>query len=61
MLQCMPHLSFLSQYLEKLELMNLTSVANVYPDEKCCAQFILRLINEEVELKVSKPSEAGKA
>ncbi|XP_067413456.1 signal-transducing adaptor protein 1 [Emydura macquarii macquarii] len=39
-------------YLEKLELMNLTSVANVYPDEKCCAQFILRLTNEEVELKV---------
>ncbi|TFK04184.1 Signal-transducing adaptor protein 1 [Platysternon megacephalum] len=39
-------------YLEKLELTNLTSVVNVYPDEKCGAQFILMLRNEEVELKV---------
>uniref|UniRef100_A0A8C0IV74 Signal transducing adaptor family member 1 n=1 Tax=Chelonoidis abingdonii TaxID=106734 RepID=A0A8C0IV74_CHEAB len=47
-------------YLEKLELTNLTSVVNVYPDEKCGAQFILMLRNEKVELKVSEPSEAGK-
>ncbi|KAH1170446.1 signal-transducing adaptor protein 1 isoform X1 [Mauremys mutica] len=39
-------------YLEKLELTNLTSVVNVYPDEKCGAQFILMLRNEKVELKV---------
>ncbi|KAM7167629.1 signal-transducing adaptor protein 1 [Macrochelys suwanniensis] len=39
-------------FLEKLELTNLTSVVNVYPDETGSAQFILMLRNEEVELKV---------
>ncbi|XP_050801006.1 signal-transducing adaptor protein 1 isoform X1 [Gopherus flavomarginatus] len=39
-------------YLEKLQLTNSTSVVNVYPDEKCGAQFILMLRNEKVELKV---------
>ncbi|XP_034613226.1 signal-transducing adaptor protein 1-like [Trachemys scripta elegans] len=39
-------------YLEKLEVTNLTSVVNVYPEEKCSAQFILMLRNDKVELKV---------
>uniref|UniRef100_A0A8C8RP63 Signal transducing adaptor family member 1 n=1 Tax=Pelusios castaneus TaxID=367368 RepID=A0A8C8RP63_9SAUR len=44
--------------VKKQELMDLTSVVNTYPDEKFCAQFVLKLTNQEVELKVSEPSEA---
>ncbi|XP_074848164.1 signal-transducing adaptor protein 1 [Carettochelys insculpta] len=39
-------------YLEKLELANLQSITNLYPDENCGAQFILVLTHEDVELKV---------
>uniref|UniRef100_K7F4J0 Signal transducing adaptor family member 1 n=1 Tax=Pelodiscus sinensis TaxID=13735 RepID=K7F4J0_PELSI len=40
-------------YTKKLELVNLTSIANVYPDERRGgARFLLMLPNEDVELKV---------
>ncbi|KYO24500.1 signal-transducing adaptor protein 1 [Alligator mississippiensis] len=39
-------------YFEKLDLMNLTSVTNISPENRCYAQFILMLPNEEIEMKV---------
>ncbi|XP_019389746.1 PREDICTED: signal-transducing adaptor protein 1 [Crocodylus porosus] len=41
-----------TMYFEKLDLRNLTSVTNISPENRCYAQFILTLSNEEIEMKV---------
>ncbi|OXB60364.1 hypothetical protein ASZ78_013157 [Callipepla squamata] len=44
-------------YSQKLDISALTSVTNIYPNENDSAQFILMLLNEELEVKLSVPAD----
>ncbi|NWY05725.1 STAP1 protein, partial [Nothoprocta ornata] len=46
-------------YSQKLDIASLVSVTNIHPDENGFAQFILMLLNEQLELK-AEDSELGK-
>uniref|UniRef100_A0A8D0GR45 Signal transducing adaptor family member 1 n=1 Tax=Sphenodon punctatus TaxID=8508 RepID=A0A8D0GR45_SPHPU len=44
-----------TKYIDKLDLINLMSVADINPAQSSCAMFILMLPDEEVEIKIDDP------